>query len=115
MEAKTQDILARALARLQGLRNNVADLTSVEEIYVREYHEVLDKLEGIGVDTSDFRVPSSEVKPRVTGSSLGETHYSTKKYVPKALLLAKLDAVIAYFEIITADKPRKTGYSTPDK
>jgi hypothetical protein len=115
MEAKTQDILARAFARLQGLRNNVAGLTLVEEIYVREYHEVLDKLEGIGVDTSDFRVPSSEVKPRITGFSGGETHYSSRKHVPKALLLAKLDAVIAYFQITASDKPKNIGFSAPDK
>jgi len=111
MDAKTQD----TLARLQGLRNNVASLTLVTEIYVREYHEVLDKLEGIGVDTPDFRVPSSDVKPRFTMTSPSESSYSKEKYVPKALLLAKLDAVIAYFKIITADKPRKTGYSVPDE
>lgn len=115
METKNQDVLIRAFARLQGLRSSVANLTSVGEIYVKEYHEVLDKLEGIGIDTSDFRVPSSEVKPRITGFSIDVTHYSKDKYVPKALLLAKLDAVITYFEITTAEKPRTIGYHTPGK
>ena len=115
MRKNNQDILARAYALLQGLRNNVATLSWVEETYVKKYHSVLDMLEEIGIDTTAFRVPDSEVKRHVTMSSPERTVYSDESYVPKALLLAKLDAILIYFEIITSEEPKKIGFSPPDK
>ena len=100
---------------LQGLRSSVATLDWVEEIYVKEYHTVLSKLESVGMDASDFRIPDSEVKRRVTSTSLSGNTYSSAKYVPKQLLLAKLDAILMYFDITTSEKPKKMGFSPPDK
>jgi hypothetical protein len=42
MKKSDQDILARAYAMLQSLRQNVDKLALVEEIYVNEYHGSLD-------------------------------------------------------------------------
>jgi len=120
MTKDKQDKLARAYATLKSLRNNIAEMTSnPTEIFVKEFHTVLDKLEGIGKDISEFRIPDSAVQPRVMwrtshmggGESIG---YSEEKYVERAFLLTKLDAILGYFEIITSEKPRSIGFSKPE-
>jgi len=58
-----QDILARAYAMLQALQRNIAELNSVEEVYVKEYHDVLTSSECIGMSVAEFYVPASEVQP----------------------------------------------------
>lgn len=120
MGKNDQDTLTRAYAILRALRNNIAELTLVEEIYVREYHTALDTLEGIGIDVTQFRIPSSEVQPRVTSISVVYSgipspppKYSKEKYVPKQLMLTKLDAILVYFEITYSEKPRRIGFSLP--
>lgn len=100
------DVLARALAALRALRDNVAQLSVVDEVYVTEYHDTLDMLEGIGIDTAQFRVPASQVQFDLLGMA---------KFVPKYLLLTKLDTVLNYFQIITPEKPKKIGFSPPSK
>ena len=117
MAENKQDILARAFMTLSALRKNVGEITyGVEEKYVREFHTVLDRLEAIGIDVSEFRVPISEVKKVARGGSYltGETWYSDEKYVDKPYFLTKLDAILGYFEIITSEKPRRIGFSPPD-
>ena len=115
MKKNDQDILARAYAMLQSLRQNVDKLTLVEEIYVNEYHASLDILEGIGIDVAQFRISPSEVQHRITASWLGGQAHSKEKYILKALLLTKLDEVLIYFDITYSEKPRKIGFSLPDK
>ena len=116
MKKDNQDTLARAYAMLQSLRQNVDKLTSVEEIYVNEYHAALDILENTGIDVTQFRIPPSEVQPRLTSwyydGSETPGAYSKEKYVPKELLLTKLDAVLLYFDITHSEEPRKIGFST---
>jgi hypothetical protein len=110
-----QDIIIRAYARLKGLRSNVDKLSLVEETYANESHSILDTLEKTGINTTEFRVPIAEIKPRITSVSRSGKHYSDEKYVPKVLLLAKLDAILNYFEIITSDKPKKIGFTPPNE
>jgi hypothetical protein len=57
----------------------------------------------------------SEVQHRITASWLGGQAHSKEKYVPKQLLLAKLDALLIYLGITLSEKPRKIGFSPPDK
>ena len=121
MVENKQDKLARAYATLKSLRNNIAEMTVVEEKYVHEFHTALDKLESIGIDVSEFRIPDSEIAPIVTSirtltfkdSPSGVT-YSKEKYVDKAFILTKLDAILGYFEIITSEKPIRIGFHTPE-
>jgi ABC-type lipoprotein release transport system permease subunit len=122
-ENKQQDELARAYARLSSLRKNIGDIKyGIEEKYVFEYHGILDKFQYLGVDTSEFRIPDSEIAPIVTSISTltfedrpsGVT-YSKEKYVDRSFFLIKLDAILGYFEITTSKEPRKIGYRTPDK
>ncbi len=121
MVKNKQDVLARAYAMLSSLQKYIGDMTSnsVSEKYVREFHTVLDKVESIGIDTSEFRIPDSEVKPKVTdvspvsylGGGGGHVSYSKEKYVDKSFILTKLGGILGYFEIITSEKPRRIGFS----
>ena len=117
MAKNKQDELARAYAMLSSLRKNIGQMTkyNVLETYVHEFHTVLDRLEKIGVEVSEFRIPNAVVKPSITASwfngSSSHHSYSAEKYVDKSLLLTKLDAILGYFEIITSEKPRKIGFS----
>ena len=122
MTKNSQDELARAYATLKALRNNIDKMKeySIPEKYVDEFHSVLGKLEGVGMETAEFRIPDSLVKPRITASlrgADGRSHYSysEEKYVERSFILTKLDAILGYFEIITAEKPRKIGFNPSNK
>jgi hypothetical protein len=117
MTKDSQDTLARAYAMLSALRKNISQMKTydIEEKYVTEFHNVLDKLEGVGIETAEFRVPETLVKPKITASWLegdvSQHEYSEEKYVERSFILTKIDAVLSYFEIITSEKPRKMGFS----
>ena len=116
MEDNAQDMLARAYVLLSSLRKNVTQAGSVSEKYVNEYRLVLDKLQKIGINISDFQIPLSEIKPRLLSFNYAthEERYSTEKYVDQAYFLTKLDALLGYFEIITSEQPRRIGFRPPD-
>ena len=123
MATNNQDIFTRAYTMLTTLRTNIDKMTAlIPETYVHEFHVVLDKLESIGKDVAEFRIPDSEVKPKVTGVSPvsyiggggGHVSYSEEKYVERTYILTKIDAILGYFEIITSEKPKKTGFRTSD-
>ena len=108
-----QDAVVRAYVTLSALRKNVDQIGAITERYVREFHNVLDRMESsIGTDLSEFRIPSAEVVPHATSYNTitGETHYSEEKYVERVFMLMKLDAVLGYFEIITGEEPRRMGF-----
>lgn len=118
MAKNNRDVLVRAYAILSALRKNIEQLEyNVPEKYVHEFHNVLDKMKGIGIDVSEFRIPDSEIAPRVTSFNrlTGERRCSEEKYVDRPLLLTKLDAILTYFEIITSEKPRRIGYTKSDE
>jgi len=67
MDEKNQDVTMRVYATLLSLRNNIDKLNySVPEVYVHEYHSVLDRLRDIRMEVSEFRIPEEIVKPIVT-------------------------------------------------
>jgi len=111
-----QDALARAYAALSSLRKNIDSKIvayRVPETYVQEYHWMRDKLENIGIDVSEFRVPDSMVKPVNLSIVVGKERYSEEKYVEKPFFLAKIDAILGYFEIVFQEKPRSIGFTKP--
>ncbi|MBI2830704.1 MAG: hypothetical protein HYX79_00405 [Chloroflexi bacterium] len=122
MSKNSQDELVRAYAMLSSLRKNISQMTdrNVPEKYVADFHNVLDRLESIGIGVSEFRIPASEVKPKVTdvspvnnhGGGGGHVSYSKEKYVDKYYLLTKLDALLGYIESITSEKPKQIGFHT---
>lgn len=112
MEKNNQDVFTRAYATLKSLRKYINEMNyGVLETYVHEFHNVLDKLEGIGIDVSEFRIPTSEVKPQITSVSRAGRHYSEEKYVGKSYILIKIDTILGYFEIVTSEKPRRMGFN----
>jgi hypothetical protein len=121
MVENKEDELARAFAMLSSLRKNIGQMTTreVPEIYVGEFHTVLDRLEGIQFDVAEFRIPDSAVQPKIVGPVISvrggkRIRYSKEKYVDKSFILTRLDSILGYFEIITSEKPRKIGFSRPD-
>ena len=99
MGEDTQDKRKLAIAMLSALRRNVPEVSgNPAERFVSEYHAALDILEGIGLDTSPFRIPGSEVWPRRTSTNhvAGRSSYSDEKYVDKEFLLTRLDTVLDY-------------------
>jgi hypothetical protein len=114
MGENKQDALVRAYAMLSSFRKNIDQIYDVTTKYVNEYHNILARLEGMGINVSEFRIPDSEVVRRVTRSSYitGEKWYSDEKYVDRAYFLIKLDYVLSYFEIITSEKPKRIGFRT---
>ena len=113
-----QDELIRAYTMLISMRKYIGQMTeySVSETYVREFHTALDKLEDMEISVSEYRIPSSEVEPKLLSSfyaanGQSQRNYSQEKYVEKSFLLLKLDEILGYFEIITSEKPRKIGFS----
>ena len=115
-----QDAIYRAYALLSSLRNNIdqpsiTEYGSIESSYVEEYHSALKSLEEAGFNVSHFRIPDSEVKPRVLSTSFEGTNYSEEKYVRKSYFLTKLDAILIYFDLKTSKPPKTLGFSPPDK
>lgn len=101
VSADSKDIQMRVLTKLSSLRKNVGELgTVVEEMYVHEFHASLDRLESLGIDVSEFRIPDSALFTKVLSSvwidGVAHPSYSREKYVEQAFLLTKLDAFIGY-------------------
>ena len=113
--ANEKDEFVRVYTTLSSLRKNIEQMGAVEEKYVREFHAVLSRLESIGMDVSEFRIPNSEVQPVLTAQDFGgssvKNSYSEDKYVDKPYFLTKMDAILGYLEIITSEKPKKMGFS----
>jgi hypothetical protein len=120
MVKKSQDEIIRAYAMLQSLRKNVDQMPNysvIEETFVHEFHSTLDRLANIGIDVSEFRIPDTLMKSKVTSGHIGADRvghfaYSKEKYVKKSIIMTKLDAILSYFEIITSDKPKRIGFNT---
>jgi len=91
-----------AFLSINALRKNVDSAAgSVPERYIKEFHDALDTLEADGIDINIFRIPATEIKPKFyyTDYPRVEIKYTNEKYVPKELLLAKIDALITYLKI----------------
>ena len=112
MEDKSQDVILRAYSTLQALRKNIEKINyGVTEVYVQEFHGILNRLRDIGIEVSEFRIPDSLVKPRITATfSDGRRSYSDEKYVDKPFILTKLDAILGYFEFVTSETPKRIGF-----
>lgn len=104
MTTDSQETHRRVLIKLKSMRTHLADINAIEERYVSEYHAELQRLEDVGDDISEFRILQSDVQPRETVWDYGggPPCYSREKYVARALMLPKLDAVISYMESLGA-------------
>jgi len=117
MAENEQDILIRAYTMLQSLRKNIDQIPgNIEEKYVKEFHSALDRLQAIGIDVTEFRIPDSEISPRLWSINFdtGEERYSHERYVGKRFIMTEPDAILGYFEIIASKIPKTIGFHKPD-
>ena len=105
------DVVARVYARLSGLKESLPEGRVISGRYVEEYHDALKPLQALGLDVSEFMVPHADVRPIVSGGNYatGEVRYSKEPYVDRALLLAKLTAILTYFSLGGEDR-RRVGF-----
>ncbi len=116
------DAIVRVFTRLTALRQNLPEHRLLDESWVREYHGVLDELEALGFRLGEFRVAGEHLKT-VQRQTHAATHGTPARYARDAMvqlerghLLAKLDAVLSYFEFVTtANAPEKfpVGFRPP--
>jgi hypothetical protein len=102
------DKLARAYARLVGLKESLPDWATIPERYVEEFHSALAHLADLGFDVAEFKIPPDD---------LGRVNYSPDDlHVPRPLFLAKLTAVLTYFSIqgSSGGEKRRIGFNPGD-
>jgi hypothetical protein len=102
-------------ARLDALRKHIPSF--IDEPKVRDYHSIVDGLQtASGEDLQHFRIPESEVKPKVisvtrgsySGGS-GRISYSDKKYCDQTYFRRQVEALWQYLQAIkesSLDKPQ---------
>ncbi|HEY9140178.1 MAG TPA: hypothetical protein VIN93_04765 [Bryobacteraceae bacterium] len=114
--------VAEAYARLNSLKTNLPEGYEVQEKYVTEFHAILDMLESAtGYDLANFRVPSSEVRPKVVAvrragyrQSAAAVHHSRDNWCERRFLLMKIDGVLNYFTYqAPQEPPRIIGFKPP--
>ena len=108
-----QDGIIRTYARLTALKSNIEKINSpIDEKYVIEFHLILEKLAYLwGKDLSEFKVSDSYVKQHLRTVHMdGARTFSEKKYVDRAFLLSKMDAVLSYFELSNSKEPPHIGF-----
>lgn len=105
--AKDQnDRLIRAFARLQALKKNIPNGHLVDGFYVQEYHEILKHLEEERFDIVEFKVPDRHMQ-------VATMIFRSGRAVERSVLLSKLDAVLAYFELVTQKPATQIGFKPP--
>ena len=94
-----------ALAEFDGVRHNVPGYVS--EQFVRDYHAVLDRLaDATEEELEPFRIPITELKPRIVSFQLGgrrrpgSKQYSKDNYCDSNLFQRKIDGLSRYIPTI---------------
>lgn len=96
------DKIIRLYTRLESLKKNLPQDGRTHERYIREYHLIVQELENIAkLDLSEFKVAEGEIGPLLASYSYlsGEKHYTKERFCDREFLLAKLDALLGYFQI----------------
>jgi len=103
------DRIARAYARLKALYEQLSALRERRLVfdlqYVSEYDSALSHLDACGYDVREFRVAEHHMR-----ASAGS------RVIDAPLLLTKLQAVLTYFEIVSAspsDPKPPMGFTGP--
>lgn len=104
--------LTIALTQLDVLRRNIPG--EVPEETVNEYHAILTAIEtSLGEDLSAFRIPQSEVTPRIVSTrraaygrpGSGGATYSRTKYCEGELFSRKIEGASRYLQKIQSQPP----------
>ena len=116
MASDQNDKLMRAYARLRALRENLPQQFRVDKVYVDQFHEAIQHLQDSDIDVEEFQIRREHLVRTAIGKdrNTGELQYSTPR-IDRALLLAKIDAVIGYFELATQRRPRPLALNHPQR
>jgi len=100
----------RAWAKFIAYRDNLPD--SFDEEEVDKYHKLVSSLqEASGENLADFRIPKSEMKPKVVAATLGSRRrpgrvtYSPQRYCDRRFIQQQIDGIVHYFQSL--QPPRK--------
>lgn len=94
-----------AMARFQAFRTSPP--SSWDESTVSQFHEVVSALEeAFEADLSSFRIPETDLKPRVVSRRLASysglwpasKQMSDKRYCDEKLAQRKIDGIVLYFQ-----------------
>ncbi len=101
---------AQAWALFHAFANNLPPEISEER--VAEYHGILQELgNASGEDLTAFRIPESELKPKVASWSRptrrrrGIVTYTTERYCDPTVMRRQIEAVLRYFHAIQPPPP----------
>ncbi|MBU1809367.1 MAG: hypothetical protein KJ661_07420 [Candidatus Omnitrophica bacterium] len=113
------DKILRLYTRLNSLKQNLPDKTTiVNEKYVNEYHSITADLEKIiNSDLSEFKVGDGEIRPFLSSYNYigGVKNYTKDRFCDRSFLLAKLDALLSYFQFKYLSQEKRTiGFKKED-
>jgi hypothetical protein len=104
MSMSDADKLARAYAHLTAIRKTVVDMGAANIVVgsgmVEQYADALLHLQDIGQDVDEFKLPDDRIEYTDTG----------KPYVDRPLFLARLVAIIGYFQLTQGQAPNVIGF-----
>jgi len=113
---KNGDQILRGYAIINSLQKNVPEGYEVPEIWVREFHSAIDKIEkSLGIDLSDFRVQGSDLKRSVASSNYltKQVSYREGLWCRREVLIHKIDSVLVYFTGLQSGKKKNIGFRPP--
>jgi hypothetical protein len=113
-----EDTLRRTYSQLISLRNNLPSDhpdNKMEWDNVNLYNELIQKLETIGFNVNDFKIPESMLtNERVESNYVThETVESGRSNVRHGFLKTKLDSILTYFQLGT--QKTRFGFRDPDE
>ena len=97
------DLLARVYATVKALRDVVAAETVkfTQGQYADQYNAALDRLIADGFDVTEFKVPGSAIAAhRVQTNYVTGDFRMSEPLVDRGLLLAKVNAILTYFDVV---------------
>ncbi|MCX6832866.1 MAG: hypothetical protein NT028_12190 [candidate division Zixibacteria bacterium] len=108
---RNPDRLMQAYARLKAFRDHVEQL-AISELYVKEYHAILDEIAELGYEIDKFRIPVEMLTRKLSSSNYltGAEQYSKELYVEKAFFMMKLDGLLYCFRPSTQEPPTSIGF-----
>lgn len=91
-----------AYSKLLAIKNNLPDHVSVEESWVRQFHECLESVSDIlDGHIDEFKVSESDIKHQEYQISYEpiQMELSKEKFCDRPKLMAKIDAVLNYIQL----------------
>lgn len=99
------DRIMRAFVRLKAMRTNYGDTPGfINRLIIDDYHDALGHLRAVGFDIGEFMIPASWLTTQSFSlpDSRNGAPAASNLGVSKAQFLSKIDAVLGYFELLTA-------------